>query len=284
MAEVELPVLSAQQPVAGDLKPTSAFLLFMEKTRKAVVNAFADLQALVDALAQAVLAIIAAQAAADAAQASADVADAKAVVADDKAEAAQDDATQALLDAASAQTDADAAATLALNASNDAATAQLAVDDIVSGATPLDPEVITTTQLAPDAVTTSDVAYTATNTSIAGAGDTTVQTLNITVASGVRVDLTGSVALDALGKNGSLGQYMGYITVKLKRDGTTIYSAKACPVIHGIRIPLVAIAVWSDVPGAGTFTYTLVTELSNAGDTSSATAESRYIQAEQVKR
>lgn len=64
-----LPTLSAQQPIVGpDGRPTTAFLLFMEKTRTAQAETDAGQQELLDALAEAVAAIQAAQAAAAAAQ------------------------------------------------------------------------------------------------------------------------------------------------------------------------------------------------------------------------
>lgn len=58
---------------------------------------------------------------------------AAAQVADDKAEAAQEDADTALVDAANAQTDADTATTLAMDASDDAAQAQLTADELADG-------------------------------------------------------------------------------------------------------------------------------------------------------
>ena len=242
----------------------------------------------------------------------AQAADEKAVVADDKAEAAQGDADQALLDAANAQSDADTATTLATAASDDAADAMLVADGLADGTTPhtalnvagvnvapflgktdgskltdataINAGLVGTAALASEAVTTPGVAFTSGSMSIQGSGEKTIQTLSVTVAAGERVDLLGAAALSALGKDGSLGDLMGTITIKLKRDSTVVASAKCAPVVHGITIPVQAALPWSDTPGAGTFSYTLVTEHSNAGNTSSSTAESRYLSAVRVKR
>lgn len=236
----------------------------------------------------------------------------EAQVADDRADAAQDDADQALLDAGAALTAAGDAEDLAQEASEDAAAALLAVDGLADGTTPhtalnvagvnvapflgktdgtkltdaagLDAGVVDTPAIAAAAVTVPDVAFTSGSMSIQGSGETTIQTLSVTVLAGERVDLMGAAAISALGKDGSLGQLMGTITMKLKRGSTVVASAKCAPVVHGITIPVQAALPWSDTPGAGTFTYTLVTEHSNAGNTSSSTAESRYLSAVRVKR
>lgn len=220
---------------------------------------------------------------------------------------------------AKAQRQANAAAALAAaasaeasEASEDAADALLATDQIVDGTTEftalnmagtdvapflaktdgdklveasgLDSGVVETPAIAAEAVTAPGLAFTATNVSIAGTPDVELQSLTVTVEAGERVDLIGSVSVSAIGKNGVLGEFMGFINVRLKRDGTTIYDAACAPVIHAIPIPVLATAAWSDAPSAGSHTYTLCTHLSDAGDTSTASAANRYLSATRVKR
>lgn len=275
MPAPDLPVLSAQQPIAAAARPTSAFLLFMEKTRKAIIAAFTAQDAIdvrqdqtdLD-LAQAIADIVTAQAAADAA-------DAKAVVADDKAEAAQTDADTALLDAANAQTDADAATILAADASNDAATALLAIDGIVDGSVPLDAGVIGTLQIASNAINLSGYHLTP-GTIALSTSPTVVESLTLTTNGGA-VAINGGALISG---THSVRFSVGFA---IRRDGVNIwgpyYIADSYLVATGVLaiFSMAAVPTIQDIPSATSHTYDITAQLSPGSTATGVTAESRTI-------
>lgn len=151
--------------------------------------------------------------------------------------------------------------------------------------TGLNDEVVLTSAIEINGVTDKTQAYDNASVSIAGSGDVLLQTATVTTTATDRLEIKASAAVIASGKNGAaIGQIMGVVLLKLKRDGVVIYGAAVSPVLYQVTIPILITPIWADSPGAGTFTYTLESSLSNPGDTSSAAASARYLSLDVFKR
>jgi hypothetical protein len=128
---------------------------------------------------------------------------------------------------------------------------------------------VLTNNVAPNAITQSVSAFTAGTEGISTTGYTTVQTVVITAAANDVVDLIANASADFTGGSNTS------IRLRISRGGTSIFDAVGWT-------PQYVSPAFSDIPGAGTHTYTF--EVAMVGALCSANISNRYLRALLTKR
>lgn len=250
-----LPKLSAQQPIAGNLRPTSPFLQFMEALRIA--------QEATDARQDAVDAeLVAINTAQDAL-----IADLTATQADLQT---QVDRLTAVLNGTTAFTG------LKVGSTNVKPFLDKTNGSALTNSTGLSSSVVTSPALIAGAANQVLSVHTAASLSVPASTDTVVQTLVVTTVAGETVDLNGQFTHSQISDATTTPTLYG----TWHRNGTPLVPSSFKSAIDVTRAAdpsryVMALGILSvpavDVPGAGTHTYTLV---ALCNDT--ALVESRY--------
>ena len=284
-----LPKLQGRLPIVDRLgNPAAYFLRFLNVDFSGAIERQEAAQAqLIASLAQAVADIQAAQAAAAAADAKAVVAAAAAATADGKATTAIANAGTALTAAAAAEASVDGLAdgTTAFTGFNVGGDNKVAFLGKVTGNALSDPtglaaSVVQTAAIAADAVTQHDYDFTAASVSCDTATPVILATEMVTLAAGEAVALSGNCTVDLTTTSGATGY------ISLFRDGVEIPESIriAAGLPGGVRVAASATALFTDEPGAGTFTYTLRGYVDLPGNVSAYGVSYRYLGATKVKR
>lgn len=259
-----LPKLSAQNPIVEpSRKPTSNFLEFMERTRKAVTKAFADIFEV---------------------NARQDATDAELIAVN-----ARQDATDASLQDQIDRINRILAGTEEFTGLNISGTDVSPFLEKTDGERLVDADgledlLVPTGKIEANAATETLSTYDATSASINGSGEKVLRSQAVTLLAGEKLAIQTSVSIYAVGKNGAaIGQLMSTVMLRIYRDSTMIYEAAASPTLHQVPIPVVVSPPWEDNPGPGTYTYETRVEHTASGDVSASTASSKFLSLTRVK-
>lgn len=140
---------------------------------------------------------------------------------------------------------------------------------------------VDTIKIANYAVTDSLVAFTSGSVNIGSTspGRTTLQTQALTVLSGERVDINAS-AVFRVTYGGSNKSFQ----LRILRDGVVVFDTLVQQFLAAGGIRSTGGLFFSEIPGAGTFTYTLEEFHGTDNNSTSGTIDSRYMKIERVKR
>lgn len=140
---------------------------------------------------------------------------------------------------------------------------------------------VDTIKIANYAVTDSLVAFTSGSVNVGSTapGRTTLQTQALTVLSGERVDINAS-AVFRVTYGGSNKSFQ----LRILRDGVVVFDTLVQQFLAVGGIRSTGGLFFSEIPGAGTFTYTLEEFHGTDNNSTSGTIDSRYMKIERVKR
>lgn len=140
---------------------------------------------------------------------------------------------------------------------------------------------VDTIKIANYAVTDSLVAFTSGSVNIGSTspGRTTLQTQALTVLSGERVDINAS-AVFRVTYGGSNKSFQ----LRILRNGVVVFDTLVQQFLAAGGIRSTGGLFFSEIPGAGTFTYTLEEYHGTDNNSTSGTIDSRYMKIERVKR
>ena len=134
------------------------------------------------------------------------------------------------------------------------------------------------------AVSETLIAQDATSVSIQGSGEHSLISLVVTVLAGERVDIVGAFSSYVRGKNGTIGQSKSILKIKIKRGSTILIESGCATAVVDVATTNLNTRLWSEIPGAGTYTYYVVCEHSAPTDVSSSTADGHYIAVTRTKK
>jgi hypothetical protein len=135
----------------------------------------------------------------------------------------------------------------------------------------LDDSVVTTPKIIADGVVLPAMFYDATGVLMGAGVEIAIATVVATAAVGDTIDLTANATVNA---NGGAGN--ATLTWKIYRDAVPLYNATVMYIEAGMPTFAAPTIAFSDMPGAGTFTYTVKGLLSAAA---TANVLNRYMRA-----
>jgi len=139
--------------------------------------------------------------------------------------------------------------------------------------------VVNTGAIAAGAITTPHSAVTFGVIDGKVAGNLIVQTLSVTTIAGDIVDILGTVSISSLGNGATLGGSLARGVLYIYRDGTALTLSEVGNVINDVAVRVNAPIAFTDIPGAGTFTYTIQSVLSTVVDVDTYDISFRYMSA-----